>query len=447
MKAHVLARSLVFAPFAIAMTYVCGSMVLYWLGPINWPMTNALELASFQVLAIVAISIGYTSAAAQKPTPTNGIGLRPFFRVGVLLTLALQIPLTLTYTNKYPWDVFHALMDQRSTYEDMLDHIASEQGSRFYVPLFRSIIMPFFYAALTYGILRFKTLTRSDRILLFLLILCPVNLSLLRGTDKEIFDIVVVLGALGLIHFGRRNRSSPNPFRLPGRQLAVAVLTVAVTAIGAFALFAFRKYERLGSTDEFCFAENLICADHSGPLLSALPDFVSFGISMLTFYLTNGYYGLSIALEQPFSFAYGIGHSSALLSLFERISGESLLDLTYVGKVSAAGWDHRYYWSTIFSWIASDVGFSGSLLVIGVVGRWFCQAWVDSVFSKNDCAAIVFVLLCVLLFYLPANNQLTQTFDSYFAFVAALLAWKLPARLRKPKLLSGPVRSSPTSRE
>jgi hypothetical protein len=431
MKARALGRSMVLAPLVLALAYICGSIVLYWVGPIDWPMTNALELAIFQVLAIFAIAIGYLSAAGRPLTSATGIDLRPFFRIGVLLTLSLQIPLTLTYTNKYPWDVFQALMDQRTTYEDMLDHIASQHGSRFYVPLFRSIIMPFFYAALTYGVLHFKKLTRSDRFLLFVLILCPVNLSLLRGTDKEIFDLAVVLGGLGLVQFARRQRASPHPLRLGGRRIVLGVLAVAVASSAAFTLFAFRKYERLGTTDEFCFAENLICADHSGPLLSALPGFVSFGISMLTFYLTNGYYGLSIALEQPFDFAYGIGHSSALISLSERISDLSVLDLTYVGKASAAGWDHRYYWSTIFPWIASDVGFFGSIIVIGLIGRLFCRAWVDSVLSKNDCAAVVFVLLCLLFFYLPANNQVTQTFDLYFAFAAAVLAWKVPRRIWK----------------
>jgi hypothetical protein len=426
MKRRAISKSIIYTPFVLAMSYVCGSMVLYWAGPIDWPTTNALHLAIFQALAIFAIAVGYWSVATRSPTLTSGVSLRPFFRTGVLLTLALQIPVTLTYTNKYPWDVFQAVMDQRTTYEDMLEQIVSQHGSRFYVPLFRSIAMPFFYAALTYGVLHFKTLSRLDRVLLLLLILCPVNLSLLRGTDKEIFDIAVILGGLGLVHFGRRHGLIENPFKLSARRVAIWVLTAATVSSGIFTIFAFRKYERLGTTDEFCFADNLICADHSGLVLSALPEFVSFGISMFTFYLTNGYYGLSLALDQPFSFAYGIGHSSALMSLSERISGASLLDSTFIGKVSAEGWDHRYYWSTIFAWIANDVGFFGSLVVIGVVGRWFCQSWVDSAFSNNDCAAIVFVLLCLLFFYLPANNQIAQTFDLYFAFVAALVAWKLP---------------------
>jgi hypothetical protein len=418
------------APFNMVMVYVVGSIMLYWIGPINWPMTNAFDLAVFQTLAVLAIALGYFSANFTLSGQASTASLRPLFHVGVIFTLTLQIPLTLTYTNKYPWDVFQAVMDQRETYQDMLEQIASQQGERFYVPLFRSVVMPFFYAALTYGILHFKKLSKIDRLLLGLMILCPINLSLLRGTDKEIFDLLIVIGALCFVLVGRRSFLSGRGLNIPTQRVLSFTLLAIVILIGVFLLFTYRKYQRLGTADEFCFAENLVCADYSGALMSTLPDFVSFGISMLTFYLTNGYYGLSIALDQSWSFSYGLGHSAALQSLFERVTADSLIDVTLIGKVSAAGWDHRYYWVSLFPWIASDVGFFGSLVVIGLVGRWFHQAWIDSTRLDNDCAAMIFVLFCVLFFYLPANSQLTQTFDSYFAFIAAMLAWKILGKQR-----------------
>jgi hypothetical protein len=202
-------------------------------------------------------------------------------------------------------------------------------------------------------------------------------------------------------------------------------MVVLVLSVMLFIIFSQRKFERLGSVDAFCFAEGQICADYSGMNLTYLPDFFKFGLSMATFYLTNGYYGLSLALNLPYEFCYGIGHSSALLSLMERISGTTaMFDSTLISRVSQEGWDHRYYWSTFFSWVASDIGFFGSLVVIGIIARWFRQAWIDAIYAKNDVAAIVFVLICVLFFYLPANNQITQTLDSYFSFLIFMCVWK-----------------------
>jgi hypothetical protein len=81
--------------------------------------------------------------------------------------------------------------------------------------------------------------------------------------------------------------------------------------------------------------------------------------------------------------------------------------------------------------LANDVGFVGSLLLVGLMARWFRQSWSDAVRSNNDLAAIVFVFLCIAFVYLPANHQLAQTLDSYFAFIVTLIAWKTTRFSRK----------------
>lgn len=417
-------------PFIIVMFYVCSSMLLYWMGPINWPMTNTFELALYQIMIILSLSIGYLSAQSKMKL-SRPFNLQPFFKLGVFFTLAMQIPLTLTYTGKYPWDIFQTIFDQRVAYEEMLEQVMSEQGTRFYVPLFRSTIMPFYYAAIVYGFLNFRTLTRFNKLLLILIFLCPIDLSLLRGTDKELFDIVIIIFGLIAVSIARNTEIRRNAIKMSYKKIFYIFLIIIILSAAVFILFTYRKYQRLDSASEFCIGETLICADYSGIFISILPDFMKFGLSMLTAYLTNGYYGLSLALDQSWNFSYGIGHSSAFLSFFERFVNTSLLDETLIGKISALGWDHRYFWATIFTWIANDVGFLGALIVIGVIARLFRQSWVEAVYSKNDAAAIVFILLCLLFFYLPANNQLTQTFDSYFAFLFALIVWKMQGKFRR----------------
>lgn len=418
------------APFIIVIIYVCSSMLLYWAGPINWPMTNAFELAFYQIMILIAIFIGYLSVQSSKAF-FRPVSLRPFFKLGVFSTLIMQIPLTLTYTGKFPWDIIQTIFDQRVAYEEMLEQVMSEQGTRFYVPLLRSAIMPFYYAAIVHGTLNFSTLTRLNKLLLVLAFLCPIDLSLLRGTDKEIFDIVII--SLGLIAVGvaRSTHSGKLVIKISQKKKIMLGFIIFSLCATVFFLFTYRKFQRLDSAAEFCIGETLICADYSGIFISILPDFMKFGLSMLTAYLTNGYYGLSLALEQTWNFSYGIGHSYAFLSFFERFTDASLLDETLIGKISALGWDHRYFWATIFTWIANDVGFLGALVVIGLIARLFRQSWNEAVQHKNDSAAIVFILLCLLFFYLPANNQLTQTFDSYFAFLFALFVWKMQGKFRR----------------
>ena len=412
------------APFAVVLFYIIVSALVFWFGPMPWPVANVLEMVTFQ-LACLAFLVGGYLSVTKTASIHRPINLRPIFLIGIIGVIALQIPLTLTYTGKYPWDVFSAILDQRMVYEDMLEQLVSTQGERFYVPLIRAMVMPLFFASVGYGLLNFRSLSRSQKILLFVGLLCPIDLSLLRGTDKEIADLIIIVCGFLLVAYCRRvvgARQGKFFVSFNVRRLATIAFVVFLLF---FFFFSYRKFERLGGAIDFCVMDGLICADYSGPVLSLLPDFVAFGYAMISAYLTNGYYGLSLALELPFEPAYGLGHSSAMLSLYERISGSTaLFDGTYTARISESGWDHRYYWSSLYTWLANDVHFVGAVIIVGLLARWFRQAWLDAVYAGNDLAAVVFVLLCIAFLYLPANNQLAQTFDLYFAFIGTFLVWK-----------------------
>ncbi len=55
-------------------------------------------------------------------------------------------------------------------------------------------------------------------------------------------------------------------------------------------------------------------------------------------------------------------------------------------------WSDNTEWSTIFPWLANDVGFTGSLIVVFFLGILFGKSWRDAA-TGNDFAAIVFCLL------------------------------------------------------
>jgi hypothetical protein len=413
------------APFAVVLFYIVLSTVVFWFGPMPWPVVNIIDLALFQAAALLFLAGGYLSETRRPVRNTCRINLRPFFYFGIISVIALQVPVTLTYTGKYPWDVFSVLMDQRQIYEEMLEEIANTQGSRFFVPLLRAILSPLLLISVGYGLLNFRTLSWFQKALLVVALLCPIDLSLLRGTDKEIADVAIILCGLLLVAYCRRAVSARQNQPLISFSVWRLVTIAAVVFFLFFMFFSYRKLQRLGGNFDFCVDDGLICADYSGAIVSTLPDFVAFGYAMISMYLTNGYYGLGLALDLPFETVFGFGHSPALLSLYERISGNTdLFDSTFIARVSELGWDHRYYWSSLYTWLANDVGFPGALIVTALLARWFRQAWVEAVYADNDLAAIVFVLLCIAFLYLPANNQIAQTFDMYFAFIGTFVAWK-----------------------
>ena len=107
-----------------------------------------------------------------------------------------------------------------------------------------------------------------------------------------------------------------------------------------------------------------------------------------------------------------------------RITGDSeILELPYPVRIEKYGWDAQALWSSIYPWIASDVSFPGTILVVFLIGRLFAQSWLDTLRRENPFGIVMFSQLLIMLFYFPANNQLLQSGEGFTAFWVTLFIW------------------------
>ena len=98
-------------------------------------------------------------------------------------------------------------------------------------------------------------------------------------------------------------------------------------------------------------------------------------------------------------------------------------EMPYPIRNGEDGWDGMVQWSTIYPWIASDVSFPGTLLVVFMIGYVFALSWIDTLNDSNPYAVAVFAQFLIMLFYFPANNQVMQSGEAFFGFYGLLLAW------------------------
>ena len=153
---------------------------------------------------------------------------------------------------------------------------------------------------------------------------------------------------------------------------------------------------------------------------------------VFTSYLTQGYKGLSLAMDRPWRPTYGLG-----FSLFVRHNVSRLLGLdeptvearTYEGQLDAQGWAAGVQWSTFFIHPASDITFLGVIPLMALIGFAFGAAWRDTCTRADPVACVVFFYLGIQVLYLSANNQLYQGGELAIGFTSALVAWLL-LRLR-----------------
>jgi hypothetical protein len=418
-------------PLALVFGYVVATFALFLLWPINWPIYYARDwarLVGYVTLCFVVIgsttrlgSAGATRVTAPLPW------LQFLLAAGATISATLLEPSSYAYTGRTIWEVFDALGDQGGAYHQLQIQLYQTAGQRNLFVAIRAAASPLTYAVLPLGIVRWRTIGWIGRAAVVVAVFCSVIFSVMRGTDKEIADLFIIGVASAFVSYGRNRALGVQGFDLVRRYwkpLLVALLFFAV----AQSLFTTRKDERLhggyvGRTT-VCANDSHICVDLDNPWIAWLPVRQRFGLTFFILSTCSGYYGLELALEKPFDTAYGVGHSPAMLSVYEALTGDVTPHLkTYTYRNGADHWPEDFYWSTLMTWIANDVGFAGTVPVLALLGYLWGRWWREAAAGMSDPAAVLFSLATMMMVYLPANNQVLASYDGYVVFAVWIGIW------------------------
>ncbi len=140
------------------------------------------------------------------------------------------------------------------------------------------------------------------------------------------------------------------------------------------------------------------------------------GVVGIVDYLTQGYYGLSLSLKVNSNSFTGFqsifrGLSTVLSPIF-GIENKFSLSLLYRTEMEY-GWPALQKWSTIFPWLASDISFLPIPFIFFVIGYLFRVVWKNCLFENyNVSSLMVLGILSILIFMIPANNQIFHTFSN-----------------------------------
>lgn len=420
-------------PVQLGILYLSITFVLFLFGPIDYPVGNYLPVVACVSLVTLVLWFGFRAAVRQPVSFSTLRFSRIIFVVGSVLAVLILFPSAYFYTGKMPWEFLAAIQNQGSVYASLASQLAATEGQRGPIILLRSAAMPFVWAVIPLGILYWPRLGWIYRGLLFSTVLCSLIFSALRGTDREIADLLIISASAYVVAAARRNlereraprRVAPGPTHFLARRWRLAVI-VALALTTAGSVFVERKEDRMNTVSAFCFLNSGACADYGNPLVVGMTDSGRFATSMSVAYITNGYYGLSLALEKPFLTSWGIGHSPALARVYDIAGGDpSISTRTFNYRNIDDGWPEEYYWSTMLTALANDVSFPGAVLLMGLFAWVWGRSWMDAVVARNDSAAIVFCLATFTVLYFPANLQILQTLEGYTTVVFWVVAWLL----------------------
>jgi len=305
------------------------------------------------------------------------------------------------------------------SYIDFYSGYTRSQGGYSLKFIIDSLITPVSFSALVLGLLYNKHLGRSFRALTIIMyVLVFVIYSFGFGKQKQIADLVIIIGSVYIIHGEFKKRKT-----ISAKTIAIFVVSSLMILLIVGSLVARYASIDIDISNYNLKTSSLYYLDESIFPFSLLPGEVLFPIAIMSFYVGGGFYGLSLALVQASTWSYFLG-SSYSVSVLARLAGLPFAyESTYPYKVGVAtGWDETK-WHTVFSWIASDFTFIGALPFYCMLGLLYGRVWMLSKKTGDPLSALLFVWISIGFAYAPANNQLLHSPGGLFATLVFLALW------------------------
>lgn len=392
-------------PILLIQLYLSFAFLLFAFGPWPWPINNHWELYTFLIFAQLALLMGYLKALKNKPAIYIGKwSWEKLFKIGFLLNIFWIIPNLNNRLKLENFDPFVLLSMFQLGLSDPGAAYKIRQGEEIVggspIVILTILAAPFLQLLVPIGITYWHKLNWKRKALFVVFILIDLSSWIAAGTNQGIAELMLIIpffiiaGSPMIINriFSRRN-------------LFLVVFSV-VFLISFVSFFSKGMEGRLGKKIPLINVGAGISANESNVIFNLFDD--QRGIIMLCSYLTQGYYGLSLSLEQPFVWCYGFGHTYYLTRWYKKIDPSINIDmLNYPGRVETqTGWSATLRYVSIYPWLASDVTFFGAIIVMFLLGYLFSKVWQDILWCKNPIALALSGILFLILMYIPLNNRL-----------------------------------------
>ena len=415
-----------------------ATILICAIGPIDWRIDNPPVVYGFLVVCLLALCLGFVWAVRRRDdrpagTASSRIQASTLVVLGSIVYVLLY-PLTV-YNSTASWypDLVEGLTDPGKAYADKtaagleIPQLATYAGM---------LVAPLTITVIPLTLFFWPRLSRLARVLGVTTIVLGLALGISRAVNQDVGEIagyLVLFLALVATTSGTDDR---------GRWRRVTACVVgAVLVVGGFLAYynanisgrVESNVEQSGddseSVDDAKRATALASFGverTSSPFYSVVPDAAQPTGALLASYLTQGYKGLSLAMDSPWEPTYGLGfsifvrHNLAKVLPFDE---DAVEERTYEGQLDEVGWTAGVQWSTFFIHPASDLSFYGVVPLMALIGYVFGLAWRDTVARLDPFACVVFFYLGIQVLYLSANNQLYQGGELAVGFTVVLLAW------------------------
>lgn len=434
-------------PIIVVEFYLFMTFILYVIGPVRWLIPSPGTLILFVAVSYLAFGAGYVLCARRhrrrlgqvwfsrdgvgsfKGIPETVFTISAIFNIVALLVLASYFMGGISIGNiLHPGEAYFFRLTEFSAGRNVFVQFCS-----------------WFWAATYYfyplGVLYWEQMNKSKKLLFVASLIVSIIYWLNLGTMKGLGDLVICLVPLFILKkyvFGE-DHSECSLRRTVGRRMTVVVVSAAMLFLLTFSIITTDRQQSLrGERSEPTVVTSLtypfITAEHSHTLSRVAGPVITGLVIKLSHYMTHGYTGLAYAMQLPFVWTYGVGHSRTLSELMDTYLHTDVSSRTYLARNEVVnGWPARELWSTVLVWLASDVSFYGVPVVMMLMGYLLGCCWIHCISTKNLHAKAAICQLFIFVFFVPANNQLVQSRQSLFGTVLLFALYVASLSRKRPR--------------
>lgn len=422
-----------YLPLKIFMTYIFITLMLSFFGPIRYYNFNMLIVFLYIFAFICFFVFGYVFGVKSKiDIPRKSFSFYRYIKIFyVLIVIAFTLHIIEFLFNLTKIGLDRLFDSHRGIGYIYMEAIRGSRNANNEVSLIvqlQTLLGIITNSAIVLGLYYYKQIDKILKILFVIfMVVIILNVIFFYGTQKIFGDLGIYILSILLV------RNAKNFNKVVFKSLCIVTIMIL--------LFMFIQSERLGvyniGITNFAL-HRLAVLNTSHPIVIVFGDYWGLVISILIMYVSMGYYGLSLSLQLPFVFTYGVGNSFALASYVHQYLGVTdILLNTYPLRMQAeTSWPALMYWHTIFPWLASDFTFIGTLFFFTFIAFVYAKSWKESVMYQNPVSLIMFANLNIMLVFIPANNQLMQTRESAISTIVLFLFWIMFHKLYNYQVLN-----------
>jgi hypothetical protein len=418
MQSNILKQSKTYFPLVFLMTWLLLTIIIFIWGPWNYKLINPFTFYFYLFLIHLALILGYMRGLeSQGRSSRVGLDFFKWTKTAIIVSgIYFIFKSVITAGDSFS----HFIGTFRNASETYTNSNLRHPTLFNYSDI---LFFPVFIFASVNTIYIHKKLNWWYRLVVYLMIIGTIAASIGSAVRGQIVDILIICFAAFWLSLYNKN-------------LILKLYQKLLTTVFAVTiLIAFLSYSNLLVTSRGGITSiNLLTFEPPKKdyfLYEIIPSNLKPLINSTSFYTSHSYYQLNKALNLPSKgIALGLSNSYFVMDNIEQYTGwKWLKTISYGIRLdNEMGGGFGAYWSTFYTWIASDFTFPGTIIIIFLIGFLCSLALKDSLIALNPLAITSFCTLFHFIFQFAFNNPL-QDGAGIMTHLVIPLVWLI---LRKP---------------